>query len=572
MSEQNELESRISLGAFGSEFQEAILGHCLADAQFLAACKELVPPEWFTKQTCAEIIRMIYRVYDIKSQNGASKSLPTPQEVGSQITLDYPRVADKEERLVVLQSCIAKADAISIEFVRTHMTGWIRMIKLNNLLYDAGERFKKRKYDECIEWIDDKFFNLKETTFMKDERVRFDDIPGFIESQAASMNANCITFGNIEIDKLMRINSVMDYPAGCQVISKMTKGGGLPGDSTVIMGSTNSGKTSTIIAMIARNILMERHCLLINHEGKNDDMVWKILSVMTRRSVADISTKFTTDAELQACLRVVGNLCEKYLVYVPWIKPGHMFVEDVMQLIDSEQEKRLMLRGDGRGFDLVVDDYPAKLESKFMGGKAAIWDKRAYVYNQFYLSAEHHKFHGIFPVQTNRNGSRINRGDHDENRMLAMEDVAEGYGVIAQVPNVITINRSIWDKAHNTIRYFIAKSRSSSTDHTVVCGSQMNISVPFEFDSKTVIFMAWETMDNQFIIQKLGLPITGADSIADRQAVNQKRILENLNNKAQLPPPVFDLVTQQIQAQELARDSAPLTPGEPIPGDKTNTP
>jgi hypothetical protein len=149
--------------------------------------------------------------------------------------------------------------------------------------------------------------------------------------------------------------------------------------------------------------------------------------------------------------------------------------------------------------------------------------------------------------------------------MLAMEDVAEGYGVIQQVPNVITANRSIWDKAHGTSRYFIAKSRSSSTDHTIVCKSHMEINTPYEFASETAIFMAWQTMENKFIMSQLDIMPTSADPPEDRQALLEKDLLKNMNNKAQLPTPVFEVVTQQKEAEAAA---APPS-GEPVDPNKT---
>ena len=103
-----------------------------------------------------------------------------------------------------------------------------------------------------------------------------------------------------------------------------------------------------------------------------------------------------------------------------------------------------------------------------------LWIPKLYVRpvgKQGDILTKHYNFHGLFPVQANREGAKINRGDLD--RMLEMEDVAEAYNIVQGADNVITINRSVDNKESRIIKFYISKSRLSQTGNAFVSETKL---------------------------------------------------------------------------------------------------
>jgi hypothetical protein len=85
------------------------------------------------------------------------------------------------------------------------------------------------------------------------------------------------------------------------------------------------------------------------------------------------------------------------------------------------------------------------------------------VYNYFSQIALEHNCHVLTAIQTNREGSKVNRkvGKGAESRFLTMEDVMESWGPMTTATNVISINRPPEAQARHVTGFCICKSRSS---------------------------------------------------------------------------------------------------------------
>ncbi len=148
-----------------------------------------------------------------------------------------------------------------------------------------------------------------------------------------------------------------------------------------------------------------------------------------------------------------------------------MSVEQVVGAIRRKADEQISRTG--RPFDLVVDDYPAKLTTdEAREGKMAKREKDEIIYMQFNRLAEEYGWHSLTAIQTNREGSKINRSYKGfEERLLAMEDVLESWGPMADTSNVFTCNRNAMAKAYDYMILNNCKSRTSATDWAVVCES-----------------------------------------------------------------------------------------------------
>jgi hypothetical protein len=241
----------------------------------------------------------------------------------------------------------------------------------------------------------------------------------------------------------------------------------LPGDTTVVVAPTNSGKTTSMLTTAVANARRGKSVLLMTHEGRPSDIKMKLLCCALGVTQAKIFEKMRGSPEERKLLERAAMMLESQITYVPYNKAG-LCVEDVEPIIRRKQDERAA-KNSGEGFNLLVSDYPAKLTTR-MGaeGKMSKRNIDEIVYGYYIQYALEYGFHSLLAIQTNREGSRINKGQR-EPRLLTGEDVHESYGPIQEATNVITINRDPTAKARSRLTYYVDKSRSSETGFAVVC-------------------------------------------------------------------------------------------------------
>jgi hypothetical protein len=147
----------------------------------------------------------------------------------------------------------------------------------------------------------------------------------------------------------------------------------------------------------------------------------------------------------------------------------------VISIIRRRQEERVAKTG--VGFQLLVCDYAHKLSTEeARGGKLEQRHRDEIVYNYFLALALECGFHHLGAIQSNRAGSKINKGfKGSEERLLEMEDVQESYGVMQDAHQVITLNRPPLAVAQGWINFHIAKSKNGETNWSVVCKSNFGV-------------------------------------------------------------------------------------------------
>lgn len=519
-----------NLATFGQEFQEAIIGYCMKDLTFLINCRAMVEPEWFSHLIYVDLMKFIYELYDFKKTGRSEERVPTPAEVVTKISLTYPKPSDRLPRQETFARCIAaaKRSDISLAWMQEQMTGWIRMIKLKNLIEESNQRFKKKAFGSCIEWVDKRIAEVKQASFIDDMRESFANPVGFITDYDKEQEQYCCTFGHVAIDDVLRPGSRLNfnsYDAREDVekmirdgsVSKMTKGSLRPGDLTVIIGATNTGKTTLVVTIAAYNVLMGKYVFLMSHEQDAKQLKMKVLTCMMQMTAQELCRRGPVDPEYQRKLNSLSEVLEKYLCYIHYAKAGGMFVEDVIALFERYNEdltaKRLASEGVARGFDLVIDDYPAKLKSKIML-KSQGWEEKTYVYNEFLNLAQTHQFHVIAPAQSNRQGFRVSRGDTDNGRMLEVDDIGEAFGITTIAANVITINRSATDVSQSLIRFYVAKCRSPGKGTQFILPVRFDVSRTFDIAGKIRTVPPGQSVSPQELISYFGVRNTAPEQLA----------------------------------------------------------
>jgi len=244
----------------------------------------------------------------------------------------------------------------------------------------------------------------------------------------------------------------------------------LDGDHLYLLGDfTVTHNTSCLVTTAVANIAQGKSVLFITHEGTEDELQDKIMRCLTNMTTPEILRAYK-DPEKMSIMAAYQDMLGKHLTFVPMNRPG-LTSEEVISVINKFQDNRRLATG--RGYDLLIDDYPANLQTQSGSkGHMELRHIQAIVYNQFLQLGIQHKMAVLVAVQTNREGSKINRrhgNQKNETRLLVMEDVSEAFGVMHPAAIVITLNRTDEDAANNFLTFLMCKSRSSATGWAVTC-------------------------------------------------------------------------------------------------------
>lgn len=435
-----------NLSVFNDKQQSAIIGLMLKDSHFFVRCVSLLKHSWFTHPLDGTIFMTCEAFFNTYKRH------PTINELKGKFNLTHGESYRKYHERVDL--CVVTSQEFGKDFMGTEMTGWMKMVQMRESIEGAADIFNKKDWSSALVWIDKKITEIKQTSFISDKNITFTDSIEFLKTRDLE-HQDCLTIGNPMFDKLLREGAGKpDADMTSGYAKNWTYGGLVKGDSTMILGPSNSGKTTTLTSIIVPNVLNEKHVLYFTHEQKWEDIKVKLLMNACRATITELKNP---DLKMELRIKKMSEYLEKYLVYVPWIKTGDMYVESIMAEVNMQQE--ILWSKKGVKFDMLVDDYPAKLKSQQFKGKA-VYEEVDYVYDQFVTMATEHRFHAILPVQTNRDGYKTNRGDGQEERVIDQADAAGSFGTMQKADNVITLNRKPDDQRLNQMRFYVSKSRT----------------------------------------------------------------------------------------------------------------
>lgn len=428
---------------FDESKQEAIVGHALTDQQFFLQLRSRIPARWFVDPRVSEVYGRLDKFY--KEFGRYPLSI---EEIRTQFG-----IYDQGERLkfhATLDLCVSQAQRIGLDVLRKELTGWMRAGKMADLIHKATQFYNGEEVAKAHSWAAQKIEEIRECSFEEDAAVSFED-PGTFLSKTEVDREHALTTGIPAFDVAL--------------LDGATEGGMLRGDITVILAPANIGKTTALITIAMQNVWRRKDVLFITHEGRPQDIKLKFLCSSIGVSVPELLEMYKTPEGLDK-IRVHSALLGAYMTYIPFNAAGGMYVEDV---IDTIKTRTMDLKArKGKGFDLIVDDYPQKLTSRLGKNLGEYRHVQTYVYDQFVQIALQEKTHTLVAAQTNRDGSRANRAS---DRFLTSEDIAECYGIIQIATNVVTLNRNDEDKAHNRITFYVSKSRASETGIAITCRS-----------------------------------------------------------------------------------------------------
>lgn len=444
-------------------WQEAVLGHMLTNEFFFEKCRIYIEESWFRNPRLGFICKELYRFYD------KYNIIPRENEFITKCIMPIPDGAERRAFQDIIGRCKISKDGIRLEVISQEMTGWIKVSRFRDSLQEASAKYNKGDYSDAIEWVDAKIQDLKMASFMDDNTFDFSKPDEFYESEDG-VTADGISTGEPNLDKLLVGERTYKDEKG--VIHQY------PGlqrkNMTVVLGAINSGKTSVMVTLARHAIAQDKRVLIITHEGSERNIVDKIYKAYTESDINEISDKLR-DSVKRSEFITMGKKLNENLVYKHIETSDGMFVEDVVATIKHLNAK--MISRTGKGFDLVIDDYPGLLMTRnplLQREKKHVW--LTHVYKKLQSLAKELNFHLLAPMQVNRSSFQMAKKGEE---FLDMDSIAEAFGVAACADSVITINRSDKDKKTNMLYLYIAKNRLGETGNYFSSSTDLSRSIMF---------------------------------------------------------------------------------------------
>ncbi len=429
--------------------QSALLGHLVINEQFFKMTYTKIKPSYFLSEKLSQVYKLLTKYYE------SYHTFPSREEFRTSMTIEIMEPAERGLILAYISKAIMDTQQIRIDAIKPELTEWLHSVILMKGMTDAQEHFNRQQIKECHEKLMIAVKEVSTTSFDRGDAVTFNNFQEYLNKS--------------ESERLEAITTGLDILDRC-LLKGATSGGLQKGDTTIIMAPVNIGKTTCLITMGASNILKGKDVFLMTHEGRPEDIRLKILSNMLQCPIDQIFDYYKDPAKLPK-LVAVTTMIEKHLKYIPYNKAGGMTIEEVVPIIRNTQEE-WMATHDGKGFDLLISDYPAILTTE-LARKGTLQKRNMdqVVYNNYIQLALEYKFHSLLAIQTNREGSKINKHMGGDNRLLMMEDVKESWDPMAEASNVVTINRSPQAINKGLIIYNIAKCRSNTAGVAVYAKS-----------------------------------------------------------------------------------------------------
>lgn len=440
---------------FSSDKQLAFLGYLIEQEKLFLQCYSRIKPSWFTdgfaQMIWAQMVELHSRL----------KRPPTPHEVMNDESWLREDPARRNKVKSTITNAMVLTGKIGLDTILPELTTWSRQRLIWETVQKTVSLHNTKKVDEAWEVMRRSVKDVDEIVFDQGKEESMDFFP-LVGQNAADKQADAVTWGLDTMDNLL--------------LPGQTNGSLLLGDTTVLLAPTNVGKTTAMITTACANVVRGNPVLLITHEGRPDDIKEKLWCCYLGVTRQELYRMYETGGPAARKEMEIGlRLFNENLLYVPVNKAG-MTVEELGPIVRRKCDEWAAKRG-GKGFKLFIDDYPAKLITQ-LATKGNLQRRHIddIVYNHFVQYGLEFNFHVLCAIQTNRSGSKANRNEAGEDRLLAMEDVSESFGPMQAATNVISINRDLRARASNRVTFYICKSRSSETDIAVCCKSAYHYS------------------------------------------------------------------------------------------------
>jgi replicative DNA helicase len=438
--------------------QSALLGHLLLNQQFFTQAHRKIRPDWFRDLWHSKVYAKLLQHFQYIGRH------PSLAEFRDYVAVGADDEVEKRKVTAQIERSIADTQQIRLDALKPQLTDWLHSKILQEALVKSSKSWNRGAWTETAGLLRTAVELYNESKFEDGTALEFTDPENWLMHDRM-LKGEALTTGLSLLDRAL----LDDAPSG----------GLQRGDTTILMAPSNTGKTTALLTMGVHNANSGKDVLVMTHEGRPEDIRLKLMKAVLDCTETAMYALYETppgdDPRVQALhqqinvqrLRNAASVLQQRITYVPYNKAG-MKVEDVVPIIRRLQQEKVSKTG--KGFDLLICDYPAKLTTEQARGSLAMRSVVEIVYDFYVQLALEYNFHSLLAIQTNREGSRVNNAQNT-NRLLTMEDVQEAWGPMTAASNVITLNRSPNAKKNNRITFYVAKSRSSETGRAIVARS-----------------------------------------------------------------------------------------------------
>lgn len=462
---------------FEPKQQDAILGYAMLDKGFFSQIKDRVKPNWF-------IDGWTGKAYDAYVKFYATFGHPPKSDDEFHMfesVFVLPPLEKQKLKAAVIRARTETAN-FSLDVLKASLTGWLQSRVYHQYVTQSATLFNNRKFGESKAMLAKAVKELQEISFEGKAPADFSNPRGLVQ-EILELGKNALTLGHPVLDRMLAPDS--------------SNGSLLQGDSTVFLAPTNVGKTTAAITVAVANIMAGKKVFFITHEGRKTDVMEKIWQCLLRAKKAEFRALSLSDnPAIVAQMTAWAKILNERLVYIDYQKPGTT-VEEVVSIMRQHQQMSKNMTG--AGFDMIVNDYPAIIGTE---DKSVVRERRmkdAYVYRYLTDYAGSEAIHGLFSIQTNREGSKKNRqvGEYANKKFFTtLEDVQEAYEVTNSATNLLTLNQSPDDKVREIFTFLICKSRSSDTNIAVACKSNFSCARTHDSEQPATWFRGTQALEH----------------------------------------------------------------------------
>lgn len=501
---------------FAETKQRALVGHALKNDEVFSKTIRTVDPEWFHDGVMGRIWKNMkehFRVYKIKPSIVEVKECP-----------DFMSMQQGERQKHTGMVDVAINDSLSVatKVLLTELTVWYRARVLQIGVPLAADLYNRHEIEAAA-------VKLKETMKEFQSAGNIDEIQAKFGNVAEEFTAiqtnkdNAMTIGNPYFDHIL--------DAKCPTPEKAEPGkqyGSLHrGELSVVLAPTSAGKSTLLTTATIANVMRQKRILYVTHEDPKVSVKMNMRKAFSGKDETELFNIFNSPNGLHV-LNAYDAVLAKHIVYLPLNRVG-LSVEEVMDIIQQFQEREIMEYG--KGFDMIVDDYPSRLTL----GRGQKWEKRQVleeIYQQFAQLGLDLNCHVMTAMQVNREGNKINKrmGNHERaTRLVTLEDASEAFGPMTAARVVITINRTPWDVSNNQVTMLCCKTKQGPADWAITLDCDYGKSLSFKKDSRCFWYRGDVSLAkfSQEILTQHAAGGGGAAQIEDQQVIRYLNMLQS---------------------------------------------
>lgn len=471
MSEDNKNVVKEDRLPFAPAKQRALIGHAIKNDNFFSKCVRTVQSDWFHEPVLGRIWKNIKHHHE---KYGLKPSIVEIKECPDFMSMDQ---GERNKHTGQLDVCVLDSANVETKVLLAELIVWYRARILQIGVPLSANLYNKGDIEGAAAKLNDTMKEFQSAGSLEDLEEKFGDIEGDFGRMIASKQS-ALTIGNPYFDHILD----NECPLPSAMVAGRTYGSLHKGELSVVLAPTSAGKSTLLITTTIANVRRQKRILYVSHEDPKFSVKMNMRKALSGFDSAQMQALFTDPRGIELLKNIDARLSQ-HITYLPMNKVG-LSVEEVMDRIAQFQEREVM--DTGKGFDLIVDDYPSRLRLD-RGGK---WEKRQVleeIYQQFGQLALDLDCHVMTAMQVNREGNKVNKrmGNYEKTtRLVTLEDASEAFGPMTAARLVITINRTPFDKQNKQVTFLCCKTKQGEADFAITLDSDYSRSLSFHDKSR----------------------------------------------------------------------------------------